>query len=106
MGETPDEGRLEIAHDGLWGTVCDDQFDIVDANVACRQLGYKQAVQIFGISRFGAGKKINILFMILTFVFQSLSSVTRLPEEGGYHHSVELKLTPHKYSCLLTWYRV
>ena len=65
MGETPDQGRLEIAHDGLWGTVCDDAFDIVDANVACRQLGYDQAVQIFGISRFGAGKTTVILVLIL-----------------------------------------
>lgn len=33
-------GRLEIFHDGQWGTICDDSFDSVDATVACRQLGY------------------------------------------------------------------
>lgn len=35
-------GRLEICQGEEWGTVCDNNFDTVDASVACRQLGFSR----------------------------------------------------------------
>ncbi|XP_052084658.1 coadhesin-like isoform X2 [Mytilus californianus] len=35
------EGRLEIFHSSIWGSVCDDSFNYVDGSVACRQLGFR-----------------------------------------------------------------
>ena len=54
MGGTGNhEGRLEIRYEGQWGTVCDDYWTDVEADVACRALGYPNGSVEGGGSRFG-----------------------------------------------------
>ena len=37
-------GRVEIGFNGAWGEICDENWDIHDAHVVCRMLGYPTAL--------------------------------------------------------------
>ncbi len=54
-GNSPYKGRVEVYHDGRWGTVCDDGWDLNDANVVCRQLGYREAWRAAREATYGQG---------------------------------------------------
>ena len=49
------EGRVEIFLFGHWGTVCDYNWDLYDATVVCRELGFLRAVEAPRSAAFGAG---------------------------------------------------
>ena len=46
---------MEIYYNGQWGTVCDDGWDWYDAQVVCRQLGYRTATAAISGAFYGQG---------------------------------------------------
>ncbi|XP_058853758.1 macrophage scavenger receptor types I and II-like [Acipenser ruthenus] len=54
-GSTPNQGRVEVLHEGAWGTICDDRWDVLDGLVVCKMLGYSKVVKVFLHAAFGQG---------------------------------------------------
>ena len=54
-GSNKAEGRVEVLIAGEWGTACDHNWDMTEAMVVCRMLGYEGAVRAVGSAFFGPG---------------------------------------------------
>ncbi|XP_051808852.1 lysyl oxidase homolog 3B isoform X1 [Acanthochromis polyacanthus] len=50
------EGRIELFYKGEWGTICDDDFSLANANVLCRQLGFVSATGWTHSAKYGKGQ--------------------------------------------------
>ncbi|XP_066263463.1 uncharacterized protein [Branchiostoma lanceolatum] len=87
-GKTSNEGRLEVrsASGGEWGTICNDRWDMKDADVVCRQLGYRGAVPDTEGSFFGKGLGKIWLDEVICAGTESNLAECKLPLGWGIHN--------------------
>ena len=55
LDNSPSFGRVEVQFHGIWGTICSNHWDLKDAKVVCRQLGYDGALSALKDAAFGQG---------------------------------------------------
>ncbi|XP_062243292.1 uromodulin-like [Platichthys flesus] len=83
-GNSSCSGRVEIFLRGQWGTVCDDQWDLVDAQVVCRQLSCGRVLSAPSV-RFGPGS--GPIWLDDVVCSGSESQLTDCQHRGiGYHN--------------------
>ncbi|XP_066153612.1 uncharacterized protein [Euwallacea fornicatus] len=65
-GDQPNEGRIEVTVFKKTGYICDDQFEITDANVLCKELGFPLgALEVKGNSHYAKSlEEKNTLYMM------------------------------------------
>ena len=85
-GSDPRAGRVEIYHNGTWGTVCRDFFGNAAARVVCRMLGYGRRGRYIG-QRYGAGG--GPIWLDNVRCSDAETSVTDCPHSGWGDHNCD-----------------
>lgn len=66
-------GRVEFSLNGVWGTICDDTWNIHNAHVICGMMGLPSAIAALGSAVFGRGK--GVIWLDTLNCFGNESSV-------------------------------
>ena len=84
-GPSNHEGRVEVYHNGVWGTVCDDGWDWNNAQVVCSELDLGYAVSAIPGAFYGQGSG-QIWLDDVNCVGTELSIVHCSHSEWGSHN--------------------
>ena len=84
-GSVSSEGRVELFLNGAWGTVCDNWWDIREARVVCRQLGFPDAREAVVGAAFGPGS--GPILLVAVNCQGDENDLMECPHEGvGVHY--------------------
>ncbi|KAK9536167.1 hypothetical protein VZT92_005975 [Zoarces viviparus] len=98
-GNSSCQGRIEVLYKTVWGTVCDDDWDIINANVACRQLGCGKAITFKAHFGYGSGP-ILLDNVDCSGIEQQLSDCFNLgwgQHNCGHHEDVGVICAPFEF---------
>jgi hypothetical protein len=97
MADCEEDGccRLEVQYNDKWGTICDDEFDLKEAQVACRQLqcGTNDVRRVYGI---GGGRASQPIWLDRLRCYGTERGLSNCHHAGwgnhqcGHHHDVGL----------------
>ena len=102
----PNEGRVEIYYNNTWGTVCHFGWDMRDAHVVCRMLGYPFAVRSRISAYYGLGY--GPIWMSMLACTGRENSITDCNHEGfkslsychhGHDAGVQCSSKRSSYKC-------
>ncbi|XP_059497838.1 deleted in malignant brain tumors 1 protein-like [Stegostoma tigrinum] len=100
-GGSPCAGRVEIYYNRTWGSVCDDSWDMVDAQVVCKQLGCGDALDMTLPSSYGLGSVPVLLKDVKcsgneTFLWECPSARLGQQDDCSHKEDVRIICTEHK----------
>ncbi|XP_072122263.1 uncharacterized protein [Mobula birostris] len=76
-------GAVQIYRNGMWGNVCDDLWDLKDAQVVCQQLDCGSAKEAVNSSAFGIGKSTDKIWLTNLQCNGDEKNLTQCPYDTG-----------------------
>uniref|UniRef100_A0A8C2GIF6 SRCR domain-containing protein n=1 Tax=Cyprinus carpio TaxID=7962 RepID=A0A8C2GIF6_CYPCA len=77
-------GKVEVLHRGQWGTLCNENWDLVDAAVVCRELDCGEPVDALGGDHFGPAS--GPIWMSTVMCTGSESTLKNCGSAGGFRY--------------------